>query len=84
MTIDFTPGPSVCSAQCLALLAALKQSPISTLEARDSLGIASPAARVLELRKAGHLIETSRATRPDSAGRLHAVALYTLKGKSHD
>lgn len=83
MTTDFTPGPSICSAQCSALLAALKHHPVSTIEARDSLGISSPAARVLELRKAGWPIETSRATRPDAAGRPHVVALYTLKGQPH-
>lgn len=84
MSTDFTPGPSICSAQCSALLAALKHHPVSTIEARDSLGISSPAARVLELRKAGYLIETSRTTRHDPAGRPHAIALYTLKGAGHE
>lgn len=83
MTTDFTPTLTVCSAQCSALLAALRHHPVCTIEARDSLGISSPAARILELRKAGWPIETSRTTHHDSAGRPHVVALYTLKGQPH-
>jgi len=78
MTPDFTPSMGVKAKQCAALLAALRQAPITTIAARDALGIASPAARVLDLRRQGFSISTVRTTAIDGAGRPHSVALYRL------
>lgn len=64
--------------QCAALLQALSIAPISTIKARDRLGIASPAARVLDLRKAGYSITTAQCTDFDAQGRPHRSALYRL------
>ena len=60
------------------LLAALKQGPVSTIEARDGLNIYHAPARVLDLRKAGHRITTQMRTRLDREGRPHKVGVYTL------
>jgi hypothetical protein len=52
---------------------------LTTLEIRYVLGVMSPAPRVLELRRAGHRIETIRATivTPDRVEH-HNVARYVL------
>lgn len=60
------------------LLAALKQGPVSTIEARDELNVYHAPARVLDLRKAGHRITTQMHTRLDREGRPHKVGVYTL------
>ena len=77
MTPDFI-GESAKATQRQALLYALRAGPVSTIAARDLHGIASPAPRVLELRRAGFPITTGRVTAADLAGRLHTVALYRL------
>jgi len=41
-----------------AILAALRQAPVSTLQARNELFIMAPAARVMELKEQGHNIIT--------------------------
>jgi len=51
---------------------------ISTLEARERYGIMSPACRVLELRRAGHRIDTVRFRAPDANGQMHNQARYVL------
>lgn len=53
---------------------------ITTLEARNILGIMSPAARIQELRKAGHDIATLQQWATDAAGKRHKQALYVLLG----
>lgn len=60
------------------ILDRLQQSPITTLEARE-IGIMSPASRIMELKRQGHLI-TSRIVAvelPD--GRFTSCALYSLE-----
>lgn len=73
--------------QCHALLEALKRAPVSTIEAREGLGIVSPPARCYDLRRQGWSIETGRGTVLDAAGRNHTVAIYRLtesaKGLPH-
>jgi len=64
------------------LLAALKQSPKSTIELRRDLDILGVAPRVLELRRAGYDIITDWRQEPTDCGRLHRVALYVLLGES--
>lgn len=64
--------------QRAAVLGALKSGPLSTIAAREQLGIAHPAGRVLELRKGGHAIKTITRTVPDLQGRNHRSAVYVL------
>jgi len=66
-------------AQRQRLLAHLKASPIDTVAARHELDILCPAARVLELRRRGHEIETVWIDRQTDCGKVHRVALYVLK-----
>lgn len=51
---------------------------LTTLYARHSLNVMHPAARVMELRQAGHKIITLRRKDTDTAGRSHSVAEYVL------
>lgn len=51
---------------------------LTTIYAREVLGIMHPAARVMELRKRGHNIVTNRLTEEDVTGRPHRVAEYVL------
>ena len=62
------------------ILDALRMGPLTTLEARERLGVMSPAARTMELRRAGFKIETVRKTALDSEGRPHRSAEYVLRG----
>lgn len=68
------------SAQCARLLPALIKAPLSTLDARKYHDIMHPAARVQELRKRGHLIDTVWTDDFTSEGKLHRVALYIYRG----
>lgn len=52
---------------------------ITTITARSDLNVMMPAARIKELREAGHPIKTHRLTLTDDHGRTHhGVALYYL------
>lgn len=77
-TTPFDISATVKATQCAAILAALKQAPLSTFAARENLGIASPAARVFTLRKAGHPINTTMRTVFDAQSRPHTSAVYSL------
>lgn len=67
------------SAQRARLLARLHEGPIDTITARRELNIMMPAARVKELRDAGHPIQTQRITLADEQGHKHeGIALYYL------
>jgi hypothetical protein len=66
-------------AQRQRLLERLKVAPVDTVTARHELDILCPAARVLELRRRGHEIETVWIERQTDCGKLHRVALYVLK-----
>jgi hypothetical protein len=58
---EFRPTESDSASQRARLLAALHHGPVTTSQARALLGTpASPAARVLELRKAGLKVQTLR------------------------
>jgi hypothetical protein len=73
--------PSDCKAkQRAALLAALKLGPVSTLEAREVMGLSHPGGRVHEMRRDGVPISTTMEVRADSLGRLHKVGVYRLLG----
>jgi len=52
---------------------------VDTITARSDLNLMMPAARIKELRDAGHNIKTQRITLTDEHGRKHhGVALYFL------
>lgn len=66
-------------AQRARLLERLQKGPIDTITARRELNLLMPAARIKELREAGHPIKTHRITTEDDQGRLHRrVALYFI------
>lgn len=64
--------------QRAALFALLLLAPVSTIEAREQLGISHPAGRIAELRQLGHLISTLSKTELDAQGRPHRCAVYVL------
>lgn len=61
------------------LLDALREGPVSSVQARDALGILHPAARVLELRQRGHSIHLNWREAEDGQGRRHRVGVYLLE-----
>lgn len=64
------------------LLERLQIGPIDTVTARAELNVLHPAARVQELREAGHHIVTHRSRLEDAQGHSHAgVAVYYLGGQ---
>jgi len=66
-------------AQRNRLLAYLKHGSITTIDARRSLNVFQPAARVFELRHRGYNIVTHLMDSHDDLGRPHIrVALYSL------
>nr|WP_298168333.1 helix-turn-helix domain-containing protein [uncultured Pseudomonas sp.] len=66
-------------AQRARLLERLQLGPVDTITARSELNIMMPAARIKELREAGHNIQTHRLTLTDDQGRTHhGVARYYL------
>lgn len=54
---------------------------LSTIQARNKYGVLSPAPRMMELKKIGHIIETHWIKEPDANGVLHRVGLYVYLGK---
>ena len=69
------------SAQRARLLARLRHSPVSTLEARQALDIMHPGGRVMELRRRGYKILTYWRSEESVRGKAHRVALYALMGE---
>lgn len=55
-----------------------KYHSLTTLQAREELGVMSPAPRILELRRAGHRIITHRRYKRDITGRNHYQAEYVF------
>lgn len=53
---------------------------LSTLDARERLGIMSPACRIFELRNMGHNIPLEWTYQEDSSGTLHRVGVYVYMG----
>ena len=54
---------------------------LSTMEARDKMGILHPGGRINELRAKGYLIETRWTNETDANGVPHRVGLYVYQGK---
>ena len=51
---------------------------LTTLEARNILGIMHPASRIQHLREAGYAIETHWQRNTDATGKRHKQGLYVL------
>ncbi len=66
-------------AQELRLLKRLISRPVTTFDARKYLDIPHPAGRVLGLRQKGYDIEMVMVDDYSQAGRVHRVALYSLR-----
>ena len=64
-----------------ALLNALHRGTVSTIQAREQLGISHPAGRVFELRRLGWRISTLASICDDDQGRPHKCASYRLNLK---
>lgn len=79
---DFTPSSNTRATQQAAILAALISGPLSTVTAREVLGVLHPAGRVLELKRLGYNIQTLKVTRHDAEGRAHTCAEYSLETES--
>ena len=77
---SLNPSQGTKAHQRKLILDALRQGPLTTIGAREDLGVMSPAARVMEARRAGHNIDTVRRTVWDSEGRPHRSAEYVLRG----
>ena len=64
--------------QRMRLLKKLRETDVTTIEARRDLDILMPAARVFELRAIGHDIATVWTSAPTDCGRKHRIARYVL------
>lgn len=78
--MQFDPSITIKAKQRAAMLEALQSGPLTTVAAREELGVLHPGGRVLELRKRGYLIDTRSRTEFDAHGRPHRVAAYVLRG----
>ena len=80
--VNFRPAEATTESQRHALFDYLKaHGKASTIELRDTLGIAQPAARVFELRYGYCVpIQTTRGIAYDVQGRPHSTAIYALVG----
>jgi len=81
-TITIDEAANALDAQRKRLLDVLRTRSITTLEARRELDVLHPAARILELRKQGHDIQTLRVPDLTDEGKAHIVARYVLRRKS--
>ena len=80
-SIDFKPCDNIRAKQARAILGYMRlHGQISTIEAREVLGVCHVAGRVYDLRRRGHQIQTKRVLEADASGRLHGIALYVLGG----
>ncbi|MFD1555755.1 helix-turn-helix domain-containing protein [Paraburkholderia silviterrae] len=73
-----TSHPNSAAAQRARVLAWLHERPLSTIDAREQIAVMHPAARVMELRHAGHAIITVRSREVATDGTEHNVAKYAL------
>lgn len=76
-TKQITKGNST-AAQCARLLMRLRQGPCTTFEAMRQLDVYHCPARVLQLRKRGHQIDTVWARVVTEANVAHRVGKYIL------
>lgn len=79
MSDEFKPNDTALASQRASLLAHLQEhGEITTLTCREDYGVMSPAARIMELRRAGYAICTKRCVAYDADGRRHPCACYVL------
>ena len=72
-------SPNAAAAQLARILAHLQAGrPLTTIQARRELDTLHPAARVMELRRAGWSIATTWAREETDAGQVHRIARYAL------
>lgn len=64
----------------MIILTALRRGPVTTLMAREELGVQAVAQRVMDLRMMGYHITTRRIWQEDSSGRHHRIGQYVLLG----
>jgi hypothetical protein len=72
--------PTDSNQQRARLLLWLQTSPLTTIQARQELDIMHPAARIQELREAGHNIITNWIA-SDTGKAKHRIARYVLLAK---
>ncbi|MBL8451794.1 MAG: hypothetical protein JNK97_03540 [Zoogloea sp.] len=77
---QFEPGETGKARQRFVIYTELLKGAVSTVFARETLGIMSPAARIMELRRQGHKIVTRAGRVVDAAGVSHRSAVYVLVG----
>lgn len=68
--------------QCIQLLAALKDGPLTSLDIHARLGIYRASARIYDLRGVGERIATERVTVSNRDGHSCSVARYALLRKN--
>lgn len=73
------PQDDSAHSQRLRLLERLKVAPVDTITARRDLDVMHPAARIMELKRRGNMIDTVRVGRTTDCGKVHSVALYVLQ-----
>ena len=74
------PGAGTKARQQRLIFDALKSGPLTTVAAREQLGVLHPSGRIAEIKKRGYLIDTQSCTEFDALGRPHRVAAYVLRG----
>jgi len=72
-------GESQRTKQRAVILQALCQGELTSVAARERLGVLHPAGRVCELRRAGYKIEMIKRKTFDADGRPHYAGVYVLK-----
>ena len=78
---DFEPGEATLANQRARLLGHLQaHGEITTLACREDYRVMSPAARIMELRRAGHTIVTESCVAYDFVGVPHRSGTYILVG----
>lgn len=80
LTVSSCPDNSSSTQRQHILSYLSKNGSLTTLQARQELGICHPAARVMELRRQSYAIETIWVNDVDSSGVTHLVARYVLNG----
>lgn len=78
MNNELNPTDNAKAIQRATVLDALRSKPTGTIEFRERYGIAHPAGRVMELRSAGHSINTLSCVVHDDQQRPHRSAVYVL------
>ncbi len=69
--------------QLSRLLSALKGCPVTTIMAREELGIMHPAGRIRSLRNKGYKINMTLINATTADGICHKVGEYTLSNGEH-